>query len=175
MEIALHVDGCEQLAENMRLLAEDVRSKFTLRALKAGGAVVRDYAQALAPVRTGALATSIIVSTKGDKVLVGPDTGTYPKGENHDKRGMRHDSIGIMQERGTFNHFGFLGRRITAQQARRQKNKKVIIIGRQEVRMPKHEFMKPALEQAAQEAFEAEAYTLRSLIAERARSMGERI
>ena len=75
MEMSLQVEGCEELAFNLRGLAADVRDKFTIQALKAGGAVVRDYSQAEAPVgETGQLATSIVVSVKGGADGVGVAT-----------------------------------------------------------------------------------------------------
>ena len=162
MEMALRVEGCEELAANLRSLAVDVRDKFMVKALKAGAAVVRDNAQALAPVgKTGALATSMTVSVKGNAVLVGPNT--EKRDDAGDKRHMRNDSIGLFQERGTKNHYTWTGQRITAAEARRKK-KNVITIQSERERMPARPFLRPALEQSAQEAFQVEADTLRVLI-----------
>ena len=163
MEIGLQVDGCEEMAANLRGLAVDVRDKFVLRALKAGGKIVRDNSQALAPVRTGALATSITVGTKDKTVLVGPNRETH---DTKDKRKMRNDNIAVFIEGGTVNHFVWTGQRITAAEARRKK-KNVIAFQKTEQRTPPRPFLKTALESSAQEAFQAEADTLRGLIEER--------
>ena len=161
MEMSLRIDGCEELAANLRSLAVDVRDKFMLQALKAGAEVVRDAAQADAPVRTGALATSITTSVRGGAVLVGPDK--QARNDPGDKRHMRNDSIGIFQEKGTVNHYNYLGERITAAAARRKKKNVISIQGKSE-RMPARPFLRPALESSAQAAFDAEADKLKSLI-----------
>ena len=163
MEMSLQVEGCEELAFNLRGLAADVRDKFTIQALKAGGAVVRDYSQAEAPVgETGQLATSIVVSVKGGAVLVGPNK--QPRNDKGDDRHMRNDSIGIMQEKGTVNHFNILGGRVSAAEARKKKRNQLFSVERKEERMPARPFMEKALEESAQEAFQAEATKLRELI-----------
>jgi len=154
MQIALHVTGTEELAMNLRSLDADVKSKFLIRALKKGAAIVRDHAQALASVgKTGSLATSMTVQMKKGTVVVGPNTETH---DATDKRKMRNDSIGIFVEGGTVNHYSWNSQKITAAEARRKK-KNVITFQKTEQRTPPRPFLKPALEQSAQEVFQAEA------------------
>lgn len=165
MQIAIKVEGSEEVAANLRGIAVDVRDKFMLQALKAGGEVVRSQSQANAPKgKTGSLANSITVGTKDQVVLVGPNKDVH---DSTDKRKMRNDAIGTFQEKGTVNHYfgyGAFSRQVTSNQARRQKNKQIIFVGRTEERMKAHPFLGPALMQSAQAALQAEADKLRELI-----------
>ena len=172
MELALEITGVEELTRELRALPQEVKDKIMPLALKAGAAIVRDQAQANAPVgKTGALATSITVSMRGGVVLVGPST--EPRSDAGDKRNMRNSTIGLFQEKGTVNHFaGWTNRRITASQARRQRRKQIITIGSTTLRMPKHDFLRPALEESSKEAFQAEADKLRALIEAKYREKG---
>ena len=164
MEMQFQVTGCEEMAATLRALPGEVKEKMMPLALKEGGKIIAAYAQVNAPVgETGALATSMTVSGRGGAVFVGPSTEL--RNDMGDNRHMRNSTIGLFQERGTVNHFaGWTNRRITAQQARKQRRKQIITIGSTEERMPKHEFLRPAMEEGAQEAFQAEADKLHELI-----------
>ena len=165
MEITIEVEGADNLAATLRALPVEVQTKMIPLALKAGGAVIRDYAQAEAPVRSGELAASMTVSQRGQAVLVGPNK--QPRNDPGDKRHMRNDSVGIFQERGTKNHFfgfGFFKRAVTASQARRQRNKQIITVGSTEERMPARPFLSVALQAGAQEALAAERDKLAELL-----------
>ena len=160
MELEIKITGAEELEANLRSLAVDMQGKMVVKALQAGGAVVRDVAQAEAPVNTGALATSMTMSTRGGAVLVGPNKER--RNDAGDKRHMRNESIGIFQERGTVAYFGLMGR-IKAADARR-KRKNVIYVERTEERTPATKFLEKALAQAAPEAFQAEVDKLHELV-----------
>ena len=165
MEITIKVEGAENLAATLRALPAEVQAKMIPQALKAGGKVIAAYAQAEAPVRTGELAASMTVSARGQAVLVGPNK--QPRNDPGDNRHMRNDSIGIFQERGTKNHFfgfGMFSWRVTAAQARRQRNKQIITVGRTEQRMKAHPFLSVALQAGAQEALAAERDKLQVLL-----------
>lgn len=162
MEISIQIEGTEDLAANLRELDRDVHDKYLIQALQAGGQVIRDNAQAIAPVgKTGSLATSITVQTKGNVVMVGPNKDK--RNDPGDKRHMRNDSIGIFQERGTKNHYTWTGQQISAAEARRKK-KNVISFQHTEERMPARPFLGPAFQQSAQAVLQAEADKLRQLI-----------
>ena len=161
MELEIKITGAEELEANLRSLAVDMQGKMVVKALQAGGAVVRDVAQAVAPQgKTKSLSASMTVSTRGGAVLVGPNK--EPRNDAGDKRHMRNDSIGIFQERGTIAHFGMFGRMTAA--AARRKRKNVISVERTEERTPATHFLEKALEQAAPAAFQAEADKLHELL-----------
>jgi HK97 gp10 family phage protein len=159
MEINLEIMGAKELAHTLREIPVEVKERMMPQALKAGGEVVRDNAQAIAPVDTGALATSMTVQGKKGAVLVGPNKDIH---DTKDKRKMLNSNIGVFVEGGTVNHFSLLGR-ITAAEARRKK-KNVITYQRTEQRTPPRPFLKQALTQSAAAAFEAIAAKLRALL-----------
>lgn len=163
MEINLEITGVQELATTLRALPGEVQDKFMIQALKAGAMPIRDRATSNAPRDTGALGDSITISARGKTVLVGPSTA--PRNDKGDERHMRNSTVGLFQEKGTVNHFaGWTNQRISASQARRQRRKQIITVGSTTQRMPANPFLKRALEEGAQEAFQAEADKLRELI-----------
>jgi HK97 gp10 family phage protein len=120
------------------------------KAMQKGAQLTLNAAISLAPRgKTGALAGSITMSTRGDTVSVGPNT--EPRSDPGDKRKMRNDSVGNFLEKGTVNHFTWTGQRVTAAEARRKK-KNVISLGATQERMPPHRFMLPAFQVTAEPA-----------------------
>ena len=157
MQIDFQIEGVQEAAAALRALPAKLQKRSMRKALQAGAKIFLDAAISLVPRgKTGALASSITMSTRGDTVSIGPNT--EPRNDPGDKRHMQNDSVANFLEKGTANHyfgFGAFSRRVTSSQARRQRNKQIITVGRTEERMPPHKFMLPAFERTAEPAAQA--------------------
>jgi HK97 gp10 family phage protein len=161
--VRIEIEGAREIAEKLRALPAKIEKRIMVKALRAGAQEIQAAAMGAAPVKTGALAAGIHIetSTRGGKVTVSVSTGD-------------DQYYAIMLEKGTQNHFGMLGGRLTAQEAYRRKKKSLFSAGSTTERMKPHPFMGPAFDQSAEQAVTTAAEILKEEIeAEMASTQGE--
>ena len=138
----VQVEGVFDVMQRLRALPDMIQNQSMKKALQAGAQVVLNAAISKVPKKSGNTASAISVKTTGSggKLVVAVVCEqSWPY-------------VGVFLEKGTLNHYGIFGQRISGAKAKYNRRTRLFVSGNNEERMAPHKFMQPALEVAGETA-----------------------
>jgi HK97 gp10 family phage protein len=138
----IKVEGIFEVQQKLREMPQKIQNRSMKKALEAGAQIVLNAAISKVPKKSGKTAAALTVSTtgSGSKLIVSVVCE------------QEWPFVGVFLEKGTLNHFGFLGNRIAAAKAKYNRRTRLFSGGSQTERMAPRPFMQPALAVAGETA-----------------------
>jgi hypothetical protein len=126
---SIEYSGFREAAQKLKALPGYIESQLLERAFTAAAKEIEKEAYLRVPKRTGRTADSVRIKVKGS----GKNLAVSVICE------QEWPFVGLFLEKGTTNHFGSLGQKILASQAKYNRRKRLFTFGSQEQRMAPHD------------------------------------